>query len=454
LIACLAFLIPLGLYLSFPSCFWNFDGVACAAALELGQPTYFFHANHLLYGFLGFLFWKGIGLPLGLTRALPALQLFTSLLSCLGLVGLYRLILPVLENRWSALLLTSTLSVTAAFWVWSIEAQVYALGFLALAWATYTLIQSQSQHKYWQVGLLHGAAVLGHLMHFLWALPALFWIATECRRLRISTGKPISQYLGSLAAATIIPYVLVVGFVIAPGRDLHRVAVWLKGSAGLTPDRHWAWHSGGWSGPWVWLKSTGPALWGSFWPYGNTIVAPWIWIATSISIILAAALFVRGWRERRNALYLFSALWLGVYGLFLSTWEAGTLCYRMTDILPLGILFALGLKTWRAPLQILIGSTLLASTMAVNLSTRILPMHQMEQNSAYQDTLTLSKITPSNSLYVADNSLSWLYILYFTGRTAWSVHSFDPMRLETEINREKHNRPVYIQKGSQWQPLP
>ena len=50
---------------------WNFDGVACAAALELGNPIYYFHANHLLYGFFGALFWKAVQ-PLHVDRALPA----------------------------------------------------------------------------------------------------------------------------------------------------------------------------------------------------------------------------------------------------------------------------------------------------------------------------------------------------------------------------------------------
>src|SRR5260221_1232384 len=124
MISFLAFSLPLALYWAYPSALWNFDGVACAAALELGNPFYLFHANHLLYGFLGYGFWKLIGSPLGLIRALPALQFFTSLLAALGLLGLYRLLLALLKNNVSALLLTCGLSVTAAFWVWSVEAQV------------------------------------------------------------------------------------------------------------------------------------------------------------------------------------------------------------------------------------------------------------------------------------------------------------------------------------------
>ncbi len=421
---------------------WNFDGVACAAALELGWPVYLFHANHLLYGFLGDVFWKVIGSPLGIARALPALQLFTSLLAALGLVGLYRVLRSVLKNDLCSLLLTWGLAVSAAFWVWSVEAQVYALGFLPLAWATYVLFESQSEKNYLWVGLLHAGAVLGHLMHVLWAVPAIYWM----------WGKPkaIRSYLVTFALATAIPYALVLLLVVAPGRDLAHILIWLKGSAGLTPDRSWAWHSAGWTGPWQWLRSTVPALWGSFWPYGNASVRTTLWVLSAVSIGLALAFLVRSGKEGFGRWMRFSAIWLATYGLFLSTWEPTTLCYRMTDIIPLGILFALGLKTWRVPVQILLASLFLASTLAVNLACRILPMHDAGRNATYQETLTLSKISPPNSLYISQGGPSWIYLLYFTGRTAWNAHLLAPGELQARIAKEKKNRPVYYQDGIAW----
>ncbi len=443
MIAFLSFALPFTLYLSLPSTFWNFDGVACAAALELGQMSYLFHANHLLYGFLGFLFWKGIGLPLGLSRSLPALQLFTSLLSCVGLVGLYQLLQSITQHRVSAMLLTLSMAVTAAFWVWSVEAQVYALGFLPLAWATYLLLHSEEPKRSVWVGMLHGAAVLGHLMHFLWVIPALFWFKND--------QKAIRPYITTLLLTTITPYVLVVGFVIAPGRDLHRILIWLKGSVGLTADRHWSWHSVGWQGPWIYTKSTILSFWGSFWPYGNTGVSFWLWIVAGLSIVHFVFLIMRGWPQKVDKASRFAWLWLGVYGLFLSTWEPATLCYRMTDIIPFGILLALGLKTWKPTPQILIALSLLISTLSVNLLTRVMPMHRVELNSTYQEVLSLSKMTPPDSLYITNGGLPWIYLLYFTGRTAWNALSYEPHQLDQAILREKRSRSVYVLKGSSWQ---
>jgi len=494
LIGFLAFLLPFTLFLGIPSAMWNFDGVACAIALELGTPAYLFHADHLLYGFFGYLFWKIACIPVGVSRALPALQIFSSLLSALGLVGLYRLLLRVVTpakardvipakagtqnltglgpdfrrgDEIIALLLTLALSVTAAFWVWSIEAQVYPLGFLPLAWASLVLMQNPRKGKYLYVGLLHGLAVLGHVMHFLWAIPVLYWMRQESAFKR----KALAQYAGSLAAATLVPYAIVLLAVILPARNSTHLSLWLKGSVGLSADRSWTWHSAGWIGPWIWLKSTAPALWGSFWPYGRTVVGRWNWGATMISGSLYLFLLFRAlkhavipakavtqnirlgpdFRRGDGRLVRFALAWLGVYGLFLSTWEPATLCYRMTDIIPLGILLAVGLKPLKAGAQAVLVSLLLGSTFCVNASSRIGPMHRPEENPLYQDALALSKITSPDSLYISEGGMFWIYILYFTGRTAWNRHSLAPLRLTEEIARQKKIRPVYIQSGSSWE---
>ena len=436
-------MIPFGFYLGIPSTLWNFDGVACAAALELGQPAHFFHADHLLYAFFGYGFWKLIGVHLGLVRALPSLQIFTSLLSVLGLIGVFRLVRSFLKDEVISLLLTLTLSVTAAFWVWSIEAQVYALGFLALAWATFVLTDHQIHNKYIWVGLLHAGAVLGHLRHLLWVFPALYWMW--------GVPKAVRRYVTTLFLGTVLPYTWVFASVIAPGRDPAHLLLWLKGSAGLTADRSWAWHSAGWMGPWIWLKSTAPALWGIFWPYGSTRVVPWMWAMAIISMALFVGVLACSLRHWSDQVARFAWLWIGVYGLFLSTWEPATLCYRMTDIIPLGILLALGLRPLTRPRQLSIVSLLLCSTLMLNVFTRILPMHDATQNTAYQETLSLSKINPPNSLYIVSGGLSLIYLPYFAGREAWNAGSFDPKWLASEIARQKRTRPVYLQKGTAWQ---
>ena len=247
---------------------WNFDGVACAAAVEIGNPAYLFHSQHLLYGFLGFCFWKLIGFPFGMIRALPALQIFTSLLSAAGLWGLYRLLQQESRRPLLALIVTCSMAVAAVFWVWSLEPQVYALGFLGLAWATYFLFRPEETTFKWEsIGAWHALAVLGHVVNLLWMIPALYWVWVDDR---IHRATRVKRYLSLLAAGIGIPYLLVLGLFILPGHDTPFILNWLKGSASLTLDRHWHWHSAGLRAPLVWAHTTLCFFWGTFWPYAES----------------------------------------------------------------------------------------------------------------------------------------------------------------------------------------
>src|SRR3989339_546793 len=49
-------------YVIFLPRFYNFDGVACAMAVEIGKANQLFHGNHLVYGFTGFLFDRALRL--------------------------------------------------------------------------------------------------------------------------------------------------------------------------------------------------------------------------------------------------------------------------------------------------------------------------------------------------------------------------------------------------------
>jgi hypothetical protein len=241
--------------------------------------------------------------------------------------------------------------------------------------------------------------------------------------------------------------------VIAPGRDPGRILTWIKGSAGLTPDRSWSWHSAGWIGFWLWFKSTAPALWGNFWPYGTTRVGVGVDLLAAASIMCFLGLVIRGSRQSEK-MTRFAWLWIGVYGLFLSTWEPQTVCYRMTDIIPIGILLAFGLRDLKRSTQKIVATFLVLSTFTLNLTTRILPMHDAAQNKAYQETLSLSKITSPNSLYLTHGGLLWIYLPYFAGREAWNVTSFPPEALGLEVAREKRSRTVYSEQGSGWGKVP
>ena len=173
-------------------------------------------------------------------------------------------------------------------------------------------------------------------------------------------------------------------------------------------------------------------------------------LLAAISAALVLAFLIGSFSERKARRARFSWIWLATYGLFLSTWEPSTFCYRMTDVIPLGILFALGLKNRLPHIQILLLALFLGSTFSVNLTSRILPMHDAGRNTVYQETLSLSKISPPDSLYITPGGLPWIYLLYFTGRTAWDENRIPPARMDEEIRRQKKAHPVYLLEGGSW----
>jgi hypothetical protein len=439
----LAFAAPFLLFISFPSRFWNFDGVACAAALELGNPLFLFHSNHLLYGFLGHLFWQPL-YPWALPRALPALQLFTGVLSAIGLTGLYVLLRSMLPRKELALLLIIATAATAVVWVWSVEAQVYALGFAAISWATAAIFQPAHPQKWARVGALHAAAVLGHIVHVLWIVPALYLLWKENPRAR---GKNLRHYLATLAAVTGIPYILVIVLLVAPPQ-LHPgwMDKWLMGSLALNATSTFQWHSAGWAGPFLWVSTSLKIFWGSFWPY-QTTVPLWGWALTGISAAAGAFLLRRSFQKRKDARWVFCILWLAVYGIFFWTWEPTTECYRMTDMIPWAILGALGISTLKQPrLQRALAAVLAASFIPLTLRTRIYPMQDEHRNHIYQEVRHLTQRTPEDSIYLTVGGIPWIYLLYFSGRTAWNLRSFtrDPERFKREIARHLRSRPIFI----------
>jgi hypothetical protein len=426
---------------------WNFDGVACAAAIEIGNPVYLFHSQHLLYGFLGFCFWKLLHFPFGMLRALPALQIFTSLLSATGLSGLYFLLENQCRRPLLALIVTSSMAVGAVFWVWSIEPQVYALGFLGLAWATYFLFRSESRWKWESVGAWHALGVLGHAANILWILPALYWIWREPSAGLSSQDrmKRTWRYTSILLSLVGIPYLLVLGLFIIPTHGPTFVFNWLKGSASLTLDRHWQWHGGGWHAPLSWAHTTLSFFWGTFWPYRLYSGSGVVYAITAVSAMLLGLVLFFAWKAtdpwRRN----FALLWIGVFALFWWSWEPSTECYRMAEAVPFGILLTLGLQQWKQEKRALgVGLILAMTFLGINWQTRVYLMNQTENNTLYMQTLAVAKLTPSNSLYLTEGGLPWIYLLYFTGRSGWNIHLLRTDRLAQHLKKNKSIQSIFV----------
>ena len=148
------------LYLAFPSNHHNFDGVACAIAVELADYKHLLHGNHLAYGLIGYVFHRALAL-IGLKlSALWALHLLDSALGAAG-AGLFHYILARrgFPSRVAALSALG-LALSYGYWLSALEAQVYMLGAFCLIALLGELLEDKPRVKH--VAFLHAAAMLAH----------------------------------------------------------------------------------------------------------------------------------------------------------------------------------------------------------------------------------------------------------------------------------------------------
>lgn len=391
-------------YLAAPSSHYNFDGVACAIAVELGDLRHLAHGNHLAYGLVGFVFdrlWRLLGYS---GPAILTLQVLDSLLGGLGVALFCRLLLRRLAvEPLAAVLCSLGLAVSFGWWFWSLEAQVYMLGAVFAVLAADEALAGKPRAGAW-----HGLAVLGHVGHAMLLPFALKHV------------KDRRAYLLRLAAVVAAGYV--VGALCVRPASAAQWRAWLLGSAALAVDRSFTWYTGSlmtnlrdWALMTLRIFSDSPLSW----LFGGTAVA--------------AAL----WALRRHRSW---GLWLGGYALLFMSWQPYTLVYRISDLPALWALAALA----RPPLWALglwvSGAFLYNGGVVIRRRSQPAP--------EYEQALALRKTTPENA-WIVTSGLGQVYVPYFAHRRPLNLRYFEePGSLERRIEElEARGEPVYGMNG-------
>ncbi len=403
-------LAALALYLSLPSLRHNFDGVACAIAVELGDLRHLVHGNHLAYGLVGLAFHRllaGAGLAV---PAIWALQLMDSLLGALG-AGLFaRLLLRRGRPAAAAAAAALGLAVSQAWWLRSIDAQVYLLAAPFLVCAFEEALDDRPGGL--RLALLHAAAMLAHVSHLCFAPVALYSLrraygdGEEGRR---ETGR----YLAFCAVAVPAAYCAALTLCVAPASSAD-VRLWLLGSAALGPGRSFNWLSAGtpWSALGHWCHTALRAA-----SVRPLLAAP-LWAAAAWAWALPA-----GRRERPLCL-----LWLASYAPLLLSYEPWNMDYRIMDLVPLW--FSASAALTARPLALYA-----AALGAANAAWAVLPVSRLETNAPLQKTLWLDEALPEDA-WVAALSIEEVYIPYFTHRRTLNLRWYEgrPAALQARVS--------------------
>ena len=402
-------------YLSIHSTFYNFDGVACAIAVDLGDFAHLTHGNHLAYGLAGWLFhrlWQAFGYG---GPALLSLQTLDCLLGGAG-IGLFCAVLLRLRfQRERAALAAWGLAISQAYWLWSLEAQVYILGAFFLLLAAGELAAEKPPPG--RLAFFHAAAVLGHVGNAMFLPVALhrLWSGPRPRR-------PLLIYTLLLGAILAASYLLVAALFVRP-RSFDEWRVWLLGSAALMPDKSFIWYGGySWGHLGDWAAMT-LRIFADFAPLqGLARGAAWALDAAAIAAAAAGALALRDKRRGRLAGALI--LWLVSYAALFACWQPWTVVYRVTDLIALWMLIPLGLeRANRAAGTALLAAWVLSAGI-FNWRTNISPKTDPLNNKPYQEALWIGSVTPQRAWIVVTGQ-GQVYIPYFAHRRPLNMRYYD-----------------------------
>lgn len=406
-------------YLGTPSSYYNFDGVACAIAVELGDLSRLAHGNHLAYGLLGLAFdrlWRFFGYQ---GQAILSLQVLDSLLGGLG-AGLFcRLLLRRLACPPAAAVGASLgMAFSYAYWLWSLEAQVYLLGVVFMILAADEALSESPQAR--RVGLWHACAVLGHVGHLMLA-PAAAWLLASASISR----KSLRSYAAALFCIVFMAYLSAALLWVRP-QNFSELRLWLLGSAALKLGGEFHWQTGSSLGVnlYDWTLMSFRIFSDAALLSGRCATLAWL---LSIAAVSTAAAGARGLpRPARAAL-----LWLGGYALLYLSWQPHTMVYRVSDLAPLWLLIALEARKSRIKTAAL--SVAVAALTAFNGTQLVYPQTRAEGNSAYQEVLKLRQLLPEES-WVATSGLGQVYVPYFGHRKPLNMKYFEqPGRLEARL---------------------
>lgn len=395
------------LYLAFPSYLHNFDGLACAIAVELGDLKHLAHGNHLLYGVAAWLFHRTLEL-IGLRLdALWSLKVLGALLGAAGAAQLHRLLLRQGVPPRLAALGGAGLAISYGWWLWSLEPQVYMLGsVLLLATAGEALKERPSPAR---LAGWHALAILTHLANVLLVPLCLWAIWREGAGDREGLRRDVGRYVVLSAVLVLAGYLAAAELFVRP-ESWPQTRLWLLGSLALGEGRSFLWHGApGLAGLWHWAK-TGAKVVSPAWPL-------------SIPLWLAALWSLRGAQGPARRLAVAAWLWLPAYALLFHHWEPFTLVYRVSDLAPLWLAAAAacGSVRWRRTTAVCAGYVALLA--AANLLAGIRPIARPAANAVLQEALWIREQTPEPA-WVAAWGDEEVYIPYFAHRRTLNLRYF------------------------------
>ena len=447
-IAVAIFVAALTLYLLTLSRNYSMDSMAFAVLATRGRldERLFFQAEHLLYPFVGWLWyrlWALLGYEGG---ALIPLQVLNALFGALGVAAYFLALRLALGEARRDFLISLTaslaLAVSYGYWYHSTEAEDQIIADSLVLGAFLALIARRAGHEGVRQSRqipgcllcavaagLTATAILAHATQVLF-LPALLMGLRQGK----ATQREWLWALGVLAATISMPFVLV-GLLVHGYRTPGEFAQWFLSAPG---------HG-------IWGRPGVRSLWQAVQTLANTMVylqgmsslraalGDVLYWRNMLAIlafvgVIAALLLSFGYlmRHRRHlpgsGLVILCLLWLAPYGLFNIYWAPEDIQFWVILLPPLFILASLAFALFterhsrHEELWYSLLTFALAALFVVNLITAIAPRARLVNNEGYFKALCVGQMAGPGDLIVTPG-WDWAsaYIPYFTDRKVLSL---------------------------------
>ena len=409
------------IYLFFPTRVYYWDGIVFAQAIEDASRlnASLVHPNHLIYNFVGYLFYKLLRAFRADLRALTVLQVLISLLSA-GCAGMLLVILrETLRSAYASVCLTLLFAFSATWWKFSTDANAYIPSVLCLLLSFYLVLPVRKPRP----AVLAVTFFLGMAFHQLAVLMfpvfalGIYWQDDSLSR---------KQRIVNVTYFALIAFVLIATaytslFYLAT--DSFSVGRLLRWTASYSPDADTKFHF--WSNLQYSVRGQVRLFFGGRFNLLKGLMNPLIvvlivclagtvlWVIFNLLRNLTKP--VLRLQPSQKRLLLLSLLWTGIYLTFLFFFLPQNTFYRLFYLPALILLLGIAVPPR--------SSTFAAFVIAVALANflfLIYPFSHVEKYPPLTFALQLNREWPGGTVvYYALNNSDAALIRYFTPSTQW-----------------------------------
>jgi hypothetical protein len=327
------------IYLLFRTRVYYWDGLVFAQMIEgaRGLSPSLVHPNHLIYNFVGYIFYKLLRSFSPALRALTALQILNCILSAICARVFFAILLNTLRSIYLSVCLTLLFAFSATWWKFSTDADAYIPSVLFLLIGFYLVLPKHKARPFLLAVTFFISMAFHQLAVLMWPVLAL-GVYLQDGELSIKRRTLNAFYFTAVAAVLIFVAYFFLFYLASGNLDLRRLLSW---AASYSPDADTRFNL--WSNFRYSMRGHVRLIFGGRFNLLNGLLNPLL-ILLLICLISVTGLLifdvlrsllhhsrVREFRlaTRQKTVLLLSLCWAVVYIIFLYFWLPQNTFYRL-----------------------------------------------------------------------------------------------------------------------------